>query len=68
MEEVCGIPGLSVAGSIGEQSMNNTEFLAIVALLFYLAWIAEGKKFDTNFILGVVSLAALIGNLVEAFL
>ena len=48
--------------------MNNTEFLAIVALLFYLAWIAEGKKFDTNFILGVVSLAALIGNLVEAFL
>jgi hypothetical protein len=48
--------------------MNSTEFLTIVALLFYLAWIVEGKKFDTNFILGVVSLAALIGNLVEAFL
>jgi hypothetical protein len=68
MEEVCGIPGLSVAGHNGEQSMNNTEFLAIVTLLFHQAWVVGGKKPDTNFILGVVSLAALIGNLVEAFL
>ena len=48
--------------------MNSIEFLSIVSLLFYLAWIVEGKKVDTNFILGVVSLAALIGNLVEAYL
>lgn len=48
--------------------MSNTEFLSIVSLLFYLAWIVEGKKVDTNFILGVASLTALIENLVEAYL
>ena len=48
--------------------MNNTEFLAIVTLLFHQAWVVGGKKPDTNFILGVASLTALIKNIVEAFL